>query len=229
MRKKINVHFLHIGKTGGSAIKRTLRKAKGLDKYFLVIHPHDFRLEDVPKGEKAIFFLRDPISRFVSGFYSRKRMGRPLNNVPWKPGEKIAFEKFNTPNELAEALSSDSLPLRNSARKAMRNIYHVKTKYWYWFKNKKYFNSRINDIFFMGSQENLDNDFRILKKLLGAKPSLGLPRDSNLMHKNPTNIDKRISRKGQKNLREWYKEDYKFLELCLEKELVNKECKNLFL
>ena len=35
------------------------------------LHRHAVRLRDVPVGEKFFFFVRDPVSRFVSGFHSR--------------------------------------------------------------------------------------------------------------------------------------------------------------
>ena len=53
-----------------------------------------------------MFFVRDPISRFVSGFNSRLRKGLPKMYFPWAPGEKLAFSRFATPNQLALALSS---------------------------------------------------------------------------------------------------------------------------
>ena len=85
--------MIHIGKTGGSAVRDALIRAGVLDHYVLKFYGHWFKLTDVPKGEKVIFFLRDPISKFVSGFYSRKRQGKPLYNVPWRPFEEVARQK----------------------------------------------------------------------------------------------------------------------------------------
>ncbi len=46
-------------------------------------------LRNITEGEGIIFFLRDPTSRFVSGFYSRQRQGQPRYYSPWSSDEKI--------------------------------------------------------------------------------------------------------------------------------------------
>ena len=82
------VHFLHIGKTGGTAFKHAITTARrqnarlGALTPALHLHPHTVHLRDIPKGDRFFFFLRDPISRFVSGFYSRKNQGHPRHFVP---------------------------------------------------------------------------------------------------------------------------------------------------
>ena len=53
----------------------------------------------------AIFPLRDPVTRFVSGFYSRLRRGRTAVLHPAHEAERKAFEWFPTPQELADALA----------------------------------------------------------------------------------------------------------------------------
>ena len=75
-KKQEVVHILHIRKTGGSAVKESLGPYTMTDKFRIKLHGHSFTLKDVPKGEKVVFFLRDPFTRFVSGFYSRKRKNR---------------------------------------------------------------------------------------------------------------------------------------------------------
>lgn len=217
MKKK--VHFLHIGKTGGSVVRAALKPYLDKGKYNLEFHGHRFKLMDVPGGEKVVFFIREPISKFISGFYSRKRQGRPLYDVPWRPGEKKAFSKFKTPNELAKALSSKDEELKKAAKSAMKSITHIRTRYWYWFKNKKYFTSRKNDILFVGTQENLNSDFKKLKSLLKIKGAR-LSKDPIIAHINPTNVDKKISKSSILNLRRWYEEDYKFIDICTKCKLI---------
>ncbi len=53
---KQKVHFLHIGKTGGSAIKSVLEKKLITPKYILKLHSHGTSLKDIPKGEYVVFF-----------------------------------------------------------------------------------------------------------------------------------------------------------------------------
>ena len=92
--RKPAAHFLHIGKTGGTAIIDVLRQYAQASPYFVYHHPHYVRLIDIPKGEKVFFFLRDPITRFVSGFYSRQRQGKPRHNLPWSVDEEIVLKNL---------------------------------------------------------------------------------------------------------------------------------------
>ena len=120
------IHMLHIGKTGGTAVKAALQKHPVTRRYVIFPHPHRVRLRDIPEGEQVVFFLRDPITRFVSGFYSRQRQGRPRIFSPWSAAEAEAFGIFHSPNELALALSSASRENKAAAERAMRGIQHIR-------------------------------------------------------------------------------------------------------
>jgi hypothetical protein len=216
MQERQPVHFLHIGKTGGTAITYALSPYPETDRYVIFRHDHDAKLRDIPKGEGVFFFLRDPIDRFVSGFYSRQRQGQPRIFSPWSDDEKIAFEKFSTPNELAASLSSVDEEKRASAQKAMRSIGHVRNSFWQWFESDEYFRSRVSDIFFIGFQESLTNDFEILKSKLGLPDSVKLPDDDIKAHRNPVDLDKSLEDKAVENLRHWYRDDFKLFDNCKE-------------
>lgn len=211
------VHFLHIEKTGGSAIKEALKYNLANDNYAIILHKHQFRLKDVPQGHKCFFFIRDPISRFVSAFYHRKRKSQPKNYVPWIWGEKIAFNQFSTPNELALALSSEDIDVKESAIKAMKQIILVRTSYLDWFHDKDYFISRIEDIIFIGCQEKLECDFEKLKNILLLPDKLKLPQDNFKANRSNSDEDKHLDDKAKQNLMSWYAQDYEFIKLCQEK------------
>jgi len=243
VKKPPPVHFLHIGKTGGSAFKFAMQAAQDLDarvsvhlhrhevvlrevfkatqsrdaRVLIHLYPHRIVLRDVPEGEKFMFFLRDPITRFVSGFYSRQRKGWPLRPSGfWTPEEKEAFERFATPNQLALALSSDDPEEAGLARAAMRNIRHVRDGYWTWFESEEYFRSRVQDLFFIGFQESLAGDFEILKSRLGLPRRSALPNDEVKAHVNPRGLDRTLQDEAVRNLRRWYEEDFRFVNLCRE-------------
>lgn len=209
------VHFLHIGKTGGSAIKDTLEKSPAKPRrYFIFLRTHGAHLKHIRQGEKVFFFLRDPVSRFVSGFYGRQRQDQPRYFVPWSPGERAAFERFQTPNQLALALSSPEAEEQEEARKAMGAIQHVSSSYWDWFGDPDYFLSRKADIFFIGRQHRLKEDFAILKAKLGLPEDLELPDGDTRAHRNPAGLSRALDAAAETNLKEWYKKDYEFLALC---------------
>jgi len=220
---KTIVHFLHIGKTGGTSIKYALKNDKKPfinEKYIIFSPAHAFTLKDSLPGEKVFFFVRDPIDRFISGFYFKKRKGMPKIYTEWKPAEKEAFETFNTPNELAISLSKKDENIRKIAIKSMKSIGHVKSSYWDWFGDEKYLLSRIQDIIFVGTQKNLDKDFIHLKKILNLPKNLELPKDNFNKHKSPENLDKYLNPKAVKNLTEWYSKEFQFLKLLEEKNLL---------
>ena len=208
------IHFIHIGKTGGTCIKEALKENLNTKKHTIVLHNHSFKLSDVPPDEKVFFFLRDPVQRFVSAFYSRQRQGMPRYNNPWSPQEKDAFSTFLTPRHLAEALGTDDINYREKAISAMRNITHVKTSFFDWFKNEEYFKKRLNSILLIGFQDNLTNDFDLLKKLLDLPNDLKLPEDDIKSHRNAITVDRQLSALAQTNLANWYSRDIHFYNIC---------------
>ena len=213
------VHFLHIGKTGGTSIKDALVDRFVCTNHVLFLHRHPVRLKDIPRGQQVVFFVRDPISRFVSGFYSRQRQGKPRYFGPWSREEKAAFKRFGSPDELGTALSSRDPEVRKAAVSAMRSINHVKSHYWDWFGNRRYFLGRIGDVMLCGRQETLSRDFERLKKLLDLPRTVRLPRSEVRMHKTPSHLDRRLSRTARSNLRKWYERDYEFVHICREERL----------
>lgn len=211
--KKI-LHFLHLGKTGGTAVKHALKQIPPGDRHVIYLHPHRVKLRDIPRGEKVFFFLRDPATRFVSGFYSRQRQGKPRHSTPWSAEEKQAFEIFSTPSQLAKALSSHEPELRKKALSAMHDIQHVRNSYWEWFENEEYLKERLSDILFIGFQETLTSDFARLKNRLDLPQTINLPTDDVQAHRTPENFDTSLDAEALENLREWYREDYRFVRIC---------------
>ena len=210
---KTNVHFLHIGKTGGTAIKEAL-----LDivpkKHFIFLHKHNVSLQDIPNGDKIFFVLRDPITRFVSGFNSRQRQGQPRYFYPWSDNEKIAFANFTTANTLAESLNSSSADIKYKAECAMRSITHVKSSFYNWVISDEYFAQRKNDILFVGFQERLDLDFDKLKTALNLPSLVSLSSDPVKKHASLDNQDVFLSELAIDNLTKWYKKDIDFYNYC---------------
>jgi hypothetical protein len=210
------INLLHIGKTGGTAIKTALSQAHPCARILLRLHPHPVRLCDIPKGEKVVFFLREPTRRFVSGFNTRQRQGRPRYESPWEPGERMAFSRFHSANDLALALSSQDADVRGAAEEAMRSIRHVRDSFYYWFVSDEYFKSRLDDIAFIGFQETLAVDFDRLKRLFGLPKDLLLPADQVAAHRSPSAQQTTLSAEAKTNLSRWYAMDLAFYSWCRE-------------
>jgi hypothetical protein len=210
-RHEPRIYFLRPGKTGGTALTETLLEHRDAARYELVFVGHETRLADVPRGDKALFIVRDPLSRFVSAFNGRLREDRPRYHYPWTDGERRAFELFKTPDELASALDSSA-----EAEQAMRDIGHVNTPYSYWFGDERSFRRRLRDVFFIGFQDRLVDDFELLKRKLGLPVEARLPTDETLAHRTPDSYSRELSPGARANLERWYADDIAFVRLCRE-------------
>ena len=201
-------HFLHVGKTGGTAVKHAL--APLAERLGLVLHDHDVRLADLAPGERAFLFLRDPASRFVSAFHSRRRQGRPRHDWAWSEAERRAFARFETPNALAEAIGSDP-----AARDAMEGIEHIRAPQALWTGPPEALLARRADVLMIGRCETLDRDVARLSRLLGLSPPLRLPRDDLAAHRNPPGVDRHLSQAARDALRAWYADDHAVIEAAM--------------
>jgi len=211
-RHQAVAHFLHPGKTAGTAMKQALRAAARPSRYRLRLHTHGVRMSDLPRGDKFFFVVRDPVDRFVSGFYSRQRQGRPRYERPWSEDEARAFGHFSTPQQLADALAGEA-SARAQAIDALGSIEHVRTSYWYWFADPVTFRNRWNDVLFVGFQESLDDDLAVLADRLGIE-SLTLPSGDVAAHR--SGAQEPLSDTARAALADWYRADYEFVDLCRE-------------
>ncbi len=205
------VHFLHIGKTGGTAIKFMMAEAGVRQlKFRFVAHSHRARLTSIPMGEPYFFSIRDPISRFVSGFYSRKRKGQPRIFVEWTAEEEFAFRKFPDATDLAESLDSSDDKTRSAALRAMSAIGHVRAPLVSWFTSIDEITARPPlAIIRMAS---LQDDFNGMLVRLGLRFRVRPPSDSISAHKNDYTATPPLSHRALSNLREWYALDSSLFE-----------------
>jgi sulfotransferase famil protein len=210
------VHFIHVGKTGGTALTEALLEYRDDADYEILLRGHAVTLGQIPPGENVMFILRDPLSRFVSGFNGRLREDLPRYHYPWTEGERRAFERFETPDELATALSSGDEAERLAAEDAMQSIGHVNTPYAYWFGTESAFRRRLADVFFIAFQERLDADFERLKRKLRLPEDAHLPAGEEDAHRTPAGFSRQLSETARANLRRWYARDVAFVALCSE-------------
>jgi hypothetical protein len=204
-------HFLHIGKTGGTAVKVAIRQAQSSSNYRVELRKHEIRLAAVPDDDYFFFCVRDPVSRYLSGFLSRQREGQPRYRIPWREDEAAAFGHFQSPDTLAVSLTAGGTE-QEDAEAAMRAIRHVRDSYWDWFRDPDYFRSRADHILWVGHQEALE--LSPLAATLGFE-NLQLPTDPWEANRGPQ-AKPELSDLARANLRNWYARDYEFLDLCAE-------------
>lgn len=216
------IHFLHIGKTGGTAIKAAFNAYPFFLRIYndkaLIFHNHSCHLRHLKPGENFVVFIRDPVSRFVSGFNSRLRQGRPRRFVPWSYGERRAFKSFSSPEELALSLKSSDINLHRKAVQAMNSIEHVCSFQSDWFGEKKSeIEARKSDLVLMGRQESLNRGFDKLKRVLNIGNDIKLPDSPLKAHRSPDKLKDRLSQEGKEAVESWYERDYLFFSYLKEK------------
>lgn len=205
------VYFLHIGKAAGSQIKQIIAQinssATGV---YLAAQTHDVFLHQLPQPADYFFSIRDPISRFRSGFYSRKRKGRPLNDIEWTAYEAAAFARFAHANDLAEALFEPG-ELGMQAVAAIKSIRHTAQDQIDWFM-------LAGDIFatrppiWVIRQEHFAADLATFIARLGLDFQPVITRDDRHAHSNDYASVPALSDKAVANLRRWYAQDFAFYD-----------------
>lgn len=207
------VHFLHIGKNVGTQIQALTKiiNEAGIGTKF-IHHSHDTFLRHIPENADFFFSVRDPISRFKSGFYSRKRKGQPRIYSEWTQFERRAFEDFEHANDLAESLFAEG-DLGRKAFCAIKSISHTamnQVDWFYGFGNLFDLRPPVSIV----RQEHFEKDFEILKRQLGIDLATPITRDPVLAHKNDYSDTPALSEKANANLRIWYSQDFEFYQQC---------------
>jgi hypothetical protein len=204
--RRRRLHFLHIGRTGGTALNFALSPyARRLGATF---HGHDQTLQKVRPGETAVVLVRDPVDRFVSGFNNRLRKGRPRRLLEWSRAEADAFRRFKTPNALAEALSAEDDKVRGHAAEAMNGISHTGRRLSYWLDSPAYLRQRAADLIFVGATDTLDEDFPRLLRVLGLRDTVRLPTQPMDRYATPAGVETALSETGRANVARWYQADH---------------------
>ncbi len=207
------IHFLHVGKTAGTQIAAAIEQINAaMGSEFIVKHPHAVRLTQLGPKPRYFFSTRDPAARFRSGFYSRKRKGRPRNDVDWTPHEALAFARFEHANDLAEALFEEG-PRGNDAVAAIRSISHTSRNLVDWFERRGQLFEVCPPLWIV-RQEQFESDLAILLARIGFDDTSRLVHDEDAAHRNDYAGTPPLSEKAMANLQAWYVQDYAFLRLC---------------
>ena len=167
----------------------------------------------------VFFSVRRPESLFVSGFNSRLREGRPTYDRPWNERETVAFTHFETPNELAEALSADDPNLKGFAELSMLSINHVRKGLRWHLKGIECLEHHREDIAFILLQERLEQDLRAFAERVGrtARAGRGHRPRQRLHTALPGRQDRSSPDLGLANITRWYQADREIYDWCAER------------
>lgn len=160
------------------------------------------RLRDIPRGQRLILLLDEPLKRFAEGFALR-RAASADGAPPWTQEERRAFARFSSAEQLARALSDRAPELRRAAVRAMCAIGYVREPYWHWLESPSYLLSREDDIAYIGYCPSMVRDQAWLTSRYSLAPvhlptavSSGQPFDAEALA----------------NLQRWYAADLRFVE-----------------
>lgn len=207
------VHFLHIGKNAGTQFKYCAAQVNGFSKtHTFALHPHTVKLADLPEGAAYTFCIRDPLKRFVSGFYSRKRKGQPRIYSEWSEVEELIFGTFEHANDIAENLWVNG-ELGRKAQTAIRRMRHTGEPQYSWFRDIEGFLEKWPPVHIL-RQETFNQDLLKLYDLLGIDIEPVFAEGDRSSHKNDYSDIPPLSDLAKENLKRWYHNDHKFIALC---------------
>ena len=208
------LYYLHIGKTGGTFFKKTVKDPGSFTHEPMLLIPlgHNIKHQHLPHGSRFILGTRAPDSRFVSGFLSRRRRATTGRNRQSR-AEQAAFARFDGPNALAEALDDTDIATRQAAQAAMEAIRHVNEPHGLWFPDR----ARLADDIAAGRvfrvrQERLIADMRAVFAATGFAVAPDKLEARPRAHVAPDSADKHLSERARANLRAHYADDYAFLD-----------------
>ncbi len=205
------VHILHISKTGGVALNTALQPYRRSGPYSLILHPHMICLRHVPRGQKVVFFLRDPVTRFVSAYNYQRRVivsGGMHSSVS---KEADIIRRWQTAQDFANGLAD---PKRHDqAAQDIGTLRQIRHGYTDWLSSPKALLDRSDDILFIGRQERLDEDAAKLFRLFGLTGA-ALPQGEQEANHAPPTSDVRLSDAGAAALRHRYASCYQIIDTC---------------
>jgi len=244
--------YIHIGKTGGSYISEQCENIKNFKvihmakpkyessrKYIIWIRDpvarfisafnHSLNLVNFDIEDRDFNTLyNDPDTPYYK--LKNKIVNKIAYNHPfreWKSG--IEYEElityFKTPNNLAEALSSDDIIKKRKAMNLMGNseVEHLHKGIGWYLDNGNFIEKYHKDVIFVGKQETMVQDLRLLSKSLNFQFNYEMKET----RKNNFENDKFLSPLGLSNIKSYYqKSDYKALLIMNQYKLINDEVLN---
>ena len=205
--------FLHLAKNGGGSIERFLAPIR--DRWYHTNHaPTLPQLVERFPSSPIMFFVRHPVSRFVSGFNNFRR--ERIQGVPKRPDPSIIISSnyFQTPDELAVGLVSDDERIRSAAEYAITNLPFLGNPMVNNLISADTVDSYRDNIRFIGTQEDFVESIEAMRNALGLPAHLTLPNDELTAHRAPDTLPKSLSDTGRAAVLHWYRDDIPLYEHC---------------
>lgn len=171
---KDKLHFVHIGKCGGSTLGQAIRNSPVVKRQFRGVEHVHIRKPVYRPGTCYLIVVRNPIARAISAFNWRFKLvvttGKQRDRFA---GEHATLTKYGTLNNLAEALCTDGA-VNPEVEQEFRSIHHLREDIHFYLEPLL---GRLDpdQIFGVFAQETLDDDMRAV---LGVEPAERLKDNS---------------------------------------------------
>ena len=210
---KKQIFFFHISKCAGTALRDTFNEISSNSENKILRFGHAVKARHVNfmKKNRYLINIREPIDRFLSAFYDRKKSKNLID-----PVEINCFKIFPDANLLGEALNSNDEKLINKAKFALTKIALVNHRYKDWFDIKFL---KTHQPYFIFEQENIQQDFKIFCKKINYEEKIILK----IVNKNQIYPEKTIlTDLSKKNLKLFFKEDFEIYNYLIQiKKIIN--------
>ncbi len=220
------LRFIHVGKCAGTSVRKFLL-AKDIE--FQEYHCYDANVklaERILGNNKDDFYLltvRDPIRRYISAFYwdfYEKRI-KSDSKGPHGIWTEI-YNVFQSPNALAEALTSDDGALKTFAQSVFhKSRLHMEfTLAWYISPDLAEKLNKENT--FVIRTESVNRDMTDYMKKYHDEPEIiKLPHEKADYKSSIPNYDESLSPKALQNIKNIYADDYRVLDVLKSKKILD--------
>ena len=240
-----DIKLIHIGKCGGTAfleafgwkgnnplyeIHQHNKYKPNLHKYIIwlrnpisrfisaFMYNYNIHHADIDKLPEGVNIYNTICPEVFRGKLKRKRLPNYDKNVTWGNNMDFLISYFNSPNDVAESLTSEDKQRQIYAKELMdMKIEHIHKGIGFYLHNGDFVDKHYNRIIFVGTMENMEEDLIKVGKILGKNPRLDKkPRV------NEYNDDyKYLSKKGFENIKNYFEGDYKALKTLNKHKLIN--------
>ena len=229
--------IIHVGKCGGSNITY-----KFYDLYRIrlkTIHVRKPTARELQRADHICLLVRDPITRFISTFfyyfdmYQKDVSNEPVIHKRATKKIKHVFDKFKTPNELAESLNSQNADLKKVASEAFTIIPHLVWGFNRYMHADSIIKAIVENRHFVIRQEFYKEDFGpyydYLIKKHKVKSNYQFFVESQRNNTSKYDDKKELSELAIGNLRTEFKNEYEALRKLCDYDLVSEEYLSSFL
>lgn len=206
--------FFHLGKTGGGSVRQLLRPIRsqwaGVGHHGTLDEIHE-RWPEAP----IVFFVRDPVTRFVSGFNNFRRavVHKSTGKLPSRI-ELVAYTLFATANDLAEGLVSDDEHTRSAAEWAINSMGFLSNHLTNNLQSAATVDRHRPHLALIGLFERFDVSISAMRTALDLPTSLQLPSDEATAHRGLSHLPNRLSPVGHAAVSHWYRADIELYTHC---------------